>query len=109
MPPLFLLAGGWDGLKVKASNVLLVTVPSAKAEVLLLKVIISYMSLILHCLAKSQTQASGGSERWAQGALTEEPVDWTNTLLLRELDTMLPAAQEALPFQPLVLLIELSL
>lgn len=83
-----------------------ITVSSAKAEVLLLKMIISDMSLILHYLPESQTQTWGGTDRWAQGALTEEPVV---PGLLRELDSMLPAAQEALPFQPSVLLTELSL
>lgn len=63
MPPLFLLAGGWDGSRVKASDVLLENSFCAKAEALLLKVIISDMSLILYYLPKSQIQASGGTER----------------------------------------------
>lgn len=50
-----------------------ITVSSAKAEVLLLKVIISDMDHILHYLPVSQTQASGETERCAQGALTGEP------------------------------------
>lgn len=65
-----------------------ITVSSAKAEVLLLKVIISDMSLILHYLPESQTQTWGGTDRWAQGALTEEPWNqdssgnWTQCSLL---------------------------
>lgn len=64
---------------MKASDVSLDNGFCAKTEVLLLKVGISEMSLILHCLSKGQMQTSGGTERGAQGALTGETVEQDGT------------------------------
>lgn len=100
---------------MKASDVLLDNSFCAKAEVLLLKVGLSKISLILCCLPKGQTQAPGGTKRGVQGALTEEPgldKGGSQSLPLREEDTgcsLLPKQPVLLCTVPTVLLTELSL
>lgn len=91
----------------------------AKAEVLLLKAVrVSGVSLILRYLQKGQTQASKGTERGAQDALTGEPAavgldkEGSQSLPLTGADTgcsLLPKQPILLCRVPTALLTKLSL